>query len=70
MYLKPKNNMTLSVENIEKVCKQLEIPEVQYLGNGLYRMPEGIICRKNFLRDFYKEMLKSVQNNNYAYIHN
>ena len=54
----------ITLEDIENLCRQLEIPEIQYLGNNLYKIPGGIICGKKFLECFYAEMLKSIKEYN------
>ena len=54
----------ITLKDIESLCRQIEIPEIQHLGNNLYKIPGGIICEEKFLEHFYAEMLKSIKEYN------
>ena len=39
---------------LEKIAKDIEMPEVKPLGNGLYRFPNGLVGGERFLQEFEK----------------
>ena len=50
----------IKLSDIENAVKDLNIPTVEDLGNGLYKLPEGIITNEKGLELFNKMVLKEV----------
>ena len=47
----------ITLEELEDICKQLDLPEVKSLGGGLYKItPPGIICGESFLQKLDEEL--------------
>lgn len=51
----------IKLSDIEKAVKDLNIPTVENLGNGLYKLPEGIITNEKGLEQFNKMILKDIK---------
>ena len=55
----------LTLEELEGICKQLDLPEVKSLGGGLYKItPPGIICGEGFLQKLDEELKEKLKNGN------
>lgn len=55
----------LSLKKLEEVCEKIQFPEIQSLGNGLYKIiPENIICGKKFLEKVNKAILDYIKEYN------
>ena len=49
----------ITLEELEDICKQLDLPEVKSLEGGLYKItPPGIICGESFLQKLDEEFKK------------
>lgn len=51
----------IKLSDIEKAVKDLNIPTVENLGNGLYKLSEGIITNEKGLEQFNKMILKDIK---------
>lgn len=52
----------ITLEELEDICKQLDLPEVKSLGGGLYKItPPGIICGESFLQKLDEELKREVK---------
>lgn len=55
----------LSFKKLEETCEKIQFPEIQSLGNGLYRIiPENIICGDKFLEKVNKAILDYIKEYN------
>jgi len=48
----------ISIKEFVQTIKNTAIPTVTSLGNGLYRLPDGIITNLNGLKKFDKQVRK------------
>jgi hypothetical protein len=55
----------LSFKKLEEVCEKIQFPEIQSLGNGLYKIiPENIICGDKFLEKVNEPILDYIKEYN------
>lgn len=55
----------LSFKKLEEICKKIQFPEIQSLGNGLYRIiPGNIICGDKFLEKVNDAILDYIKEYN------
>ena len=54
--------MEITQEELERLCKEIDMLNIEHLGNGLYRLPIGIICGESFLNELDKEIRNSLNN--------
>ena len=50
----------LSFENIEDTVNKLHFPQTKYIGNGLYKLSEGVICNEELLKEIHNKIRKEV----------
>lgn len=55
----------LSFKKLEEICEKIQFPEIQSLGNGLYKIiPENIICGDKFLEKVNEAILDYIKEYN------
>ena len=55
----------LSFKKLEEVCEKMQFPEIQSLGNRLYKIiPENIICGEKFLEKVNESILDYIEEYN------
>ena len=55
----------LSFKKLEETCEKIQFPEIQSLGNGLYKIiPENIICGEKFLEKVNRAILDYIKEYN------
>lgn len=55
----------LSIKKLEEICEKIQFPEIQSLGNGLYKIiPENIICGEKFLKKVNGAILDYIKEYN------
>lgn len=55
----------LSFKKLEETCEKIQFPEIQSLGNGLYKIiPENIICGDKFLEKVNEAILDYIKEYN------
>ena len=56
-----KTQQEIKLSDIEKLLEDLDIPTVEYLGNGLYKLPEGVITNEKGLIKFNKSIIEEIR---------
>lgn len=51
---------SLSIRDIEECLKKMDILEIKYLGDGLYKLPSGIVANENFMEKLNEEIKKQI----------
>lgn len=55
----------LSFKKLEEICEKIQFPEIQSLGNGLYKIiPGNIICGNKFLEKVNEAILDYIKKYN------
>lgn len=55
----------LNFKKLEEICEKIQFPEIQSLGNGLYKIiPENIICGDKFLEKVNEAILDYIKEYN------
>ncbi len=55
----------LNFKKLEEICEEIQFPEIQSLGNGLYKIiPENIICGEEFLEKVNEAILDYIKEYN------
>lgn len=55
----------LNFKKLEEICEKIQFPEIQSLGNGLYKIiPENIICGYKFLEKVNEAILDYIKEYN------
>lgn len=51
----------LSFENIEDTVNKLHFPQTKYIGNGLYKLSEGVICNEELLKEIHSQLTTKLK---------